>query len=108
MLHTTPRLKSENAEQTEDSPEVKELKQHSMEDWFVSKIDYFSVPSLDIPKLEGKEWPYDKNSLFQKTIPEKYTFFDEENPHRIFPYVKDFKEGFIYPVWSTFRKLSLP
>ena len=74
--------------------EAQELKQHSMEDWFVSKIDYFSVPSLDIPKLEGKEWPYDKNSLFQKTIPEKYTFFDEENPHRIFPYVKDFKEGF--------------
>ena len=41
-----------------------------MEDWFVSKIDYFSVPSLDIPKLEGKEWPYDKNSLFNK----KHTF----------------------------------
>jgi len=39
MLHTTPRLKSENAEQTEDSPEVKELKQmntdltSSVEEW---------------------------------------------------------------------------
>ena len=39
MLHTTPRLKSENAEQTEDSPEVKELNQmntdltSSVEEW---------------------------------------------------------------------------
>lgn len=74
--------------------EAQELRQHSMEDWFVSKIDYFSVPSLDIPKLEGKEWPYDKNSLFQQTIPQKYTFFDEDNPHRIFPYVKNFKDGY--------------
>ena len=74
--------------------EAQELKQHSMEDWFVSKIDYFSVPSLDVPKLSGKEWPYNKNSYFSQTIPQKYTFFDEENPHKIFPYVKDFKNGY--------------
>ena len=85
---------NENCFTIQHDNEVDSYKKNHMEDYHLSRVDYFDLE--DTTTLTNKSFPYSLDAherCFKETIPEQHTFFDPGNNHRTTSRVKNFKYG---------------